>query len=278
MKFAHISDIHLNFVTLDKAHGARSRKTFLQGINDKISLGASFILLTGDITEAPFLTSELYWLSENLKRPLYYVLGNHDYWYTSFKNARNFAHIAQNLNKNGKICYLSTSNPIEMSLGVWLTGTDGWYDCRNFRQNEISDFLHGREALNDFDLIEDLINLPGCEEEKLQIIRDFADAEIFNLKIKLQYILSKSPKKIIIGTHIPPMILPNSKIKENHPGFYSCRRLMEILCEICENCKNTQFYLYCGHNHGGGNFEIDNLHISCKESRYDYPDSVLIEI
>lgn len=278
MKFIHCSDIHLNFCTFDQTNGGKNRKGFLQRLDDKISQGASFILLTGDITESPYITSELYWLAENIHRPLYYVLGNHDHWYTNFKTSKYLASISQTINKNKKLYYLSANLPFEIQPKIWITGVDGWYDCRNFKYNEISDFISGSEALNDFDLIEDLITLKGTPEEKLQLVRDFADIEVYELEHKLKYILSQSPNKIIVGTHVPPLIFPNSKVKENYPGFYSCRKLMDLLCQISEDYKNTQFYVYCGHNHGGGSFEIDNLHIFCKESRYSYPDSVLVEI
>lgn len=277
MKFIHLSDIHLNFCSLENPNASKIRKKFIDQIYDHISLGAKFILLTGDIAEAPSLTSELFWLSENIKRPIYYLLGNHDIWFSNFDTARFYARSIEQFVPNKNLNYLTEKNPIPLEDGVWLIGVDGWYDCRNFKRNLINDFQNGSEAISDFEFIADLASV-AVPEEKLQLVQNIADMQIGWLYDKIQAALRKNPKKIIIGTHVPPVNFKVPDKIENHPGFYSSRNLMEMLLTQAEQNKEIEFYVFCGHTHWGGNLELDNLKIYSKVSEYGAPDSKLIEI
>lgn len=71
MKLAWLTDVHLNFLDADK------HKKFYQEI---INTGCDSVLLSGDIAEAPSIKHLLQELSDFIERPIYFVLGNHDYY------------------------------------------------------------------------------------------------------------------------------------------------------------------------------------------------------
>ncbi len=71
MKFAWLTDIHLNFLYEDK------RKQYYE----KIMLNCDAIVISGDIAEAKSITSILKEMAHHIKKPIYYVLGNHDFYH-----------------------------------------------------------------------------------------------------------------------------------------------------------------------------------------------------
>ena len=71
MKLAWITDIHLNFIDIE------TRQKFYQEIIDS---ECDRILLSGDIAEAPNIKNLLQELSDFIEKPIYFVLGNHDYY------------------------------------------------------------------------------------------------------------------------------------------------------------------------------------------------------
>lgn len=77
MKFLWITDIHLNFVSLDK------RKQFYQGLKD-----GDAIVISGDIAEAPSIAKILSEVADHVGKPIYFVLGNHDYYHGEINNIR----------------------------------------------------------------------------------------------------------------------------------------------------------------------------------------------
>lgn len=71
MKLAWLTDIHLNFLDADE------RKRLYQEI---INTKCDGVLISGDIAEAPSIKNILQELAIFIKKPIYFVLGNHDYY------------------------------------------------------------------------------------------------------------------------------------------------------------------------------------------------------
>lgn len=71
MKLAWLTDIHLNFI--DNV----ARKIFYQEV---VNTGCDGALISGDIAEAPCLIDILNEMVTYINKPIYFVLGNHDYY------------------------------------------------------------------------------------------------------------------------------------------------------------------------------------------------------
>ena len=71
MQYAWLTDIHLNFID------SVVRQRFYQEIVDTKCDG---VLISGDIAEAPCVVNILNEMVRYIDRPIYFVLGNHDYY------------------------------------------------------------------------------------------------------------------------------------------------------------------------------------------------------
>ena len=78
-KLAWVTDLHLNFLDQEAIDG------FVQSL---AQVDADAFLLTGDVGEAPDVTVHLNNLDTHLARPLYFVLGNHDFYRGSLSGVR----------------------------------------------------------------------------------------------------------------------------------------------------------------------------------------------
>lgn len=282
MKIIHLSDIHLNFCQLSTDSGRLTRKKFAKSLNDAASIGCKCIILTGDISETPYLIDDLYWLSQNFTKNIYFVLGNHDFYYGSFSLGNQCAEIAESLTKKviagtskiNNLFYLQNKDPIDLGENTFLVGVNGWYDLRNFN-NIYSDFQSFRN-MNDFETIlplREMVESQSSIEELISFVQILADNETKILCEKLDNCLNQSPEIIIIATHVPPL----SFSKDEYTGFYSNKKLMERLLDYSTSNPNTQFTVLTGHNHAGGFENIDNLTIYCKQSRYSNPNIEIVE-
>ena len=79
MKIAWATDIHLNAAEPDVVDG------FCDGV---ASSGADCLLLGGDIAEAMDVEEQLAMLATRLRMPIYFVLGNHDYYGSTIEAVR----------------------------------------------------------------------------------------------------------------------------------------------------------------------------------------------
>lgn len=70
-RFAWPTDVHLNFLEPDEA------EAFYDSLAET---DADAFLITGDIGEAPNVADYLNALDHRLDRPVYLILGNHDYY------------------------------------------------------------------------------------------------------------------------------------------------------------------------------------------------------
>ena len=77
MRAAWTTDIHLNFLK------EKRRKVFFREISAQ---NPDMVFITGDIAEAPTLSFHLQEMAECIQKPLYFVLGNHDYYYGSIED------------------------------------------------------------------------------------------------------------------------------------------------------------------------------------------------
>src|SRR5262245_54018805 len=82
MRLAWATDVHLNFLS------SHELADFARALD---ASSADAILLTGDIAEAPSLERLLVALGRALKRPIYFVLGNHDFYHGSIAEVRSKA-------------------------------------------------------------------------------------------------------------------------------------------------------------------------------------------
>jgi predicted MPP superfamily phosphohydrolase len=98
MQYAWLTDIHLNFID-DFA-----RKKFYQEI---VNTQCDGVLISGDIAEAPSLVDILNEMASYINKPIYFILGNHDYYKGQINEVREAMTILTK--ENNKLFWLPAS-------------------------------------------------------------------------------------------------------------------------------------------------------------------------
>ena len=138
MRLAWATDIHLNFLTF------MARRRFLEPIGEQ----ADALVVTGDIAESNSLIATLMTMDTLVKKPIYFVLGNHDYYRSSVAGMRQA--VARMIEGSRNLIYLSQAGVVELTPRTALVGHDGWADGR------LGDLDGSDVILNDFLLIDEL--------------------------------------------------------------------------------------------------------------------------
>ncbi|MFI4955609.1 MAG: metallophosphoesterase family protein [Gammaproteobacteria bacterium] len=260
MKLAWLTDIHLNF--LEKAE----RGLFYEKIIDSRVDG---VLISGDIAEAPSLISIMEEMADKVGKPIYFILGNHDYYRGSVEEMHNS--LTSLTESNDKLFWLPASGFRHIGTNTILVGQDGWADGR------LGDYKNSRVVLNDSRLIADLFqeNILG-KYQLLDKMQQLADKDAFELKMNLIDACHLSPKKIIVLTHVPPYretCIHEGKISDDDwLPFFGSKVVGDVLMEIAQNNPCIDFLVLCGHTHSKAMFQpLDNLIVKTGEAEYYEP-------
>lgn len=260
-KLAWLTDIHLNFLEVD------AQKKFYQTIDQTDS---DAILITGDIAEATDVCEILNAFNEQTNKPIYFVLGNHDYYSGSVANVREKIRVL--CSENNKLIWLGTPGIVNLNSYTVLVGHDGWADAR------YGDFDHSPVNLNDSRLIAELyqaflLNKSALRNE-MQKLAD-ADAEI--LEKTLTKVISSNIKKIIIATHVPPFpeccLHKGKQSDKNWLPYFSSKVMGDVLSNFAKKNSEIDILVLCGHTHSNALFSpYKNLEIKAGKAQYYQPE------
>ncbi|HTL50973.1 MAG TPA: metallophosphoesterase [Planctomycetota bacterium] len=271
---AWITDIHLNFVKPDK------HREFLDAVRrekpDQIWLG-------GDTGESETLTSYLTELAEALKVPIYFVLGNHDYYNNSFGGVQ--ASVRDLVDRSKVLHWMPLEGLVKLAPGVGLIGHGGWADGR------YGDFAHSTVLLNDYLTIADFKALLGPEVEglpapimermqasapaRLAKLNALGDASAAWLKQHLPA-AAKSCSRLYVLTHVPPFKeacwYEGKQSDDNYLPHFSNKVFGDVLREVAQAQPECRMTVLCGHTHGEGRVQIlPNLEVLTGGATYGAP-------
>lgn len=151
-----ITDVHLNFL------GQSGVDDFFI---DLATVEADGVLLSGDIGEAPSISRYLNALEHQLGRPIYSVLGNHDFYRGSLAGVRASAKVMCAACPN--LYWLNQAGIVPLTESTGLVGHDGWGDGR------IGNYWGSSVSLNDWCLITEFAGLDKRQRlEKLHALGD----------------------------------------------------------------------------------------------------------
>ncbi len=260
MRLAWLTDIHLNF--LDDI----GRAQFWQAVRPR----ADAVVITGDIAESPTLASHLADAERSLEMPIYFVLGNHDFYRGSIAQTR--AGIAEVARQSQYLVYLSASGAVELTANTALVGHDGWADAR------LGDFDRSEIVLNDYLLIEELANCwklgldKGALREALHALGDEAAGRIAGV---LGEASARYPR-VVLATHVPPF--REAAWHEGHAStdewlpHFASKAMGDTLLAAAEARPECEILVLCGHTHSGGEIQVrENLRVLTGKARYRHP-------
>lgn len=266
MKIIWLTDIHLNFLE------SHQRQVFYRKIKTAFF---EAIFVTGDIAEANSVETLLLELAEAISKPIYFVLGNHDYYFGQISQVKN--QMRALVQKNKFLHYLP-SGLINLAHDIFLVGQDGWADGR------LGDYENSRVSLNDSHLIADLFEAKMLSRahllEKMQVL---ADADAQKLKCDLQVACCQQPKIVVILTHVPPFrscCLYEDKISDdNYLPFFSAKATGDVLIEMAEAHPNIEFLVFAGHTHYAAKYQAQkNLFVRVGRAEYYKPGFEIIDV
>ncbi len=260
MKLAWLTDIHLNFLVADE------RQVFYQEI---LATDCDAVLITGDIAEAPSIVNLLVEMEATIRKLIYFVLGNHDYYKGSVAAVRQSAERITTVNSN--LLWLPATGIKHLGNDTILVGQDGWADGR------LGDYQNSSVILNDSRMIAELFQAQITGKfSLLDKMQQLADDDAANLKDDLIKAANLHPKKIIVLTHVPPFkeaTLHNGKISDDDwMPYFSSKATGDVLLDYAQKNPSIEFLVLCGHTHSRAYFEAcDNLVVKTGGAEYYQP-------
>lgn len=248
MRIAWATDLHLDCVK------QRDIDVFC---DDVLASDVSAALLGGDISESRDLVHWLEFLDSRLRLPIYYVLGNHEYYGSDIATVQSNV---RNLN-NDRLQWLPAAGRVQLNQDITLVGHGGWGDCRlgavdNFEI--LTDYLAIRdlsETVDRDDMLAGFFNR-GPLRKKLRALGDEAAAMLRPDLLTA----AKASASVLMLTHVPPFresCWHGDGISEETwlPGF-TCRAMGDLLISAAESYPHSRFTVLCGHTHGSGRVQM----------------------
>jgi len=268
MKLIWLTDIHLNFLDSDDRH------TFYKSLPE-----CDGILISGDIAESHNVYDILNEMQKEIRKPIYFVLGNHDFYGGSIESVKT----KYLLCGNPELFYLEYNTPVfQNSFG--LVGCDGFADAR------IGDFENTRIQLNDHYYIEEFNEARILGKKNLfEVMREWADIDAAALRSSIEILINAKNvtkiKIIIVLTHVPPFKESAYYQRRISDGdflpFYTSKATGDVLLEQAKANPDIKFIVLCGHTHSRACYQpLDNLTVHTGEAVYNHPhvQDLIIEV
>jgi Icc-related predicted phosphoesterase len=256
MKLGWITDIHLNFVSRQK------RVEFYSQLRGEKLDG---LLMGGDVGEANSVTSYLAEIADELTLPIYFVLGNHDFYRGSIAAVR--GNVARAMLDHPWLHWLTSGKVIPLTATTALIGHDSWADGR------LGSFFRSEVELNDYFLIKELSGLEKRQRfQKLNALGD--EAAEFLANRSLQALAQH--QKVIVLTHVPPFREAcwheGAISNDDYLPHFACRAVGELLAALMRSYPKNSMLVLCGHTHSPGVAQIlPNLEVRTGGAVYGEP-------
>lgn len=255
-KYLWFTDTHFN-----KA----SPLTFIKFIIHLIKEKPKGIFLTGDISNGILTYFYLKILAIFINCPTYFVLGNHDYFFSSIeKTHQRIRSVCQDY---PNLIWLTEQEPIKINNEVALIGTEGWYDV-NLGNPKYLKFTF------DWVLTENFRKLPNMLA-RIKAFRSLANKSCKIIEHKLKSALEQNYKTIYILTHYPPWKEagrdPDSFFGKYHLAYDINMRLGQTIEKIMKEYPHKNVVVLCGHTHSDAWIHVSH-NIECRVNANKYYD------
>lgn len=261
MRLAWLTDIHLNFLTPDKC------QDFLGLVAERCDA----VVISGDIAESHDIEGHLREMEPILAKPIYFVLGNHDFYKGSIARTRD--RVGKVARQSDYLIYLTQESVVQLTPNTALVGHDGWADAR------LGDFDRSDVLLNDYFLIEELSRwnrdfIP--EKEGLRrTLQDLGDEAAAHFAKVLSEAVSNY-RDVIAVIHAPPFREAawheGRTSDDNWLPHMTCKAAGDVMLGAMRSHPNSKLLVLCGHTHGKGEVSLlDNLTVRTGGAKYGEP-------
>lgn len=207
------------------------------------------VLIGGDISNGISSLTHLTNFSKLVDKPLYFVFGNHDFYYGSIpairKDAEKLAQEIPNLH------YLTIDGIIPLSEQTALIGHDGWSDAK------AGDYANSDVMLNDYFFIEELKRLN--QEERFTKLNELGEEAAIYLKKNLITAL-KTYDRVVLLTHVPPfeesVLYEGVPADSNWTPHFVGKSTGDAIEAVMKEHPDKELLVLCGHSHWGQDIQI----------------------
>lgn len=269
MKLAWFTDIHLDHV---------DDVGFVVNRLSNESSKCDSVIITGDISMANTLISHLMLLDDVLEKPIYFVLGNHDYYFSNIRLVRKY--VVDACRSMSYARYLAAIPYVRLTGNSALVGHDGWYDALN--GNPRSEAM----LMNDWIRIQDFSpairgNLGSKVIDKnmiIQISQAICIAAVKHIADGIKAAIRDKFTNIIVATHVPPF--RESYNADKYRGmdvsdvlpWYTSKTMGDMLMSAAKTYPHVKFTILSGHAHSHYDQDLlNNLNVRVGKSSYGSP-------
>jgi Icc protein len=256
LKLGWLSDLHLNFLD------APGRRRFIEDLAER---PVDAWLLSGDLGEAPTVGAYLQEFDTLLPVPLYFVLGNHDFYGGSI------AGVTEELDSLSRtrdgLVWLTLAEPQLLAPDLALVGDDGWGDAR------LGDPFGTPVVFNDFLLIRELTG-----HQRLELVRRLnllGDDSARRLGPKLEAAAGRC-RNVVVVTHVPPFEgacwHEGNTSSDDWLPWLTCDAVGRAILDVAGRHAATRFLVLCGHTHSPGRYApAPNVLVHTAGASYGHP-------
>jgi len=247
MKLLWLTDTHLDHAD------ASSRQAFFEKLRSTVY---DAVVITGDISISRQLATHLGELAQACApRKIYFLLGNHDFYGSSFEEVDRIA--ATCCAKHPNLQHLGQGEVVRLGPNSALVGHRGWSDGRAYGGRRTSRRFPDQDGIRDlryhstfpaFRKMDRLGRESGCYFRRV-----------------LPYALT-SFRHVLIATHVPPferaVRFSGKPCDSLHLPHYVNASAGAVIQRVSEHFPRTKVTVLCGHAHHGNTVQIaDNLEV-----------------
>lgn len=265
MTFPSTQSSTTTILFLTDLHLDRTSEEIIECLLGRIrNTNSNAVLVTGDISDATNLRQHLSLLAEACApRPLYFLLGNHDFYGGDFdgvtKDVENLCRSIENLH------HLDASRIIPLAKGIGLVGHGGWADARAGEGMETMVQSRDCGSINNFQKLDHrqmLCRMRSLGAESARKIRS-----ILPLALTCYH-------HVIVATHVPPFdnaVYHNGKPAAHRHLPHFCNLSVGVmLIGIMRAFPRRRVTVLAGHSHGACSENITrNLSVRVGASRLE---------
>lgn len=264
-RIAWTTDIHLDRLA---ERDYLEYKEYLQELNPEC------LIISGDIAEGEFVIKSLKDFNDSLKFPIYFVLGNHDFYFSGFAQVENKVRALVKESEN--LNWLTESGIVRLNDSTALIGVEGWGDARNGTLNLSEGTTRDVMSISDY---------KGLSREEIgKLLNSMGDKYAKILRPVLLDAV-RNYQKVYLVTHFPPFVEVcfDRSLRicgEFKLPFYTCKAIGDLLLQVMTENPSCQMTVFCGHTHEKADVKIlENLRVRVKESGYgSWWDATMINL
>lgn len=272
MKLVWLTDIHLDHL------GPRRTLEFFDSLRD---IACDEFLLTGDISVSSEIVDDLSKFAESTGKNVNFVLGNHDFWYSSTDVVRSAVRALEA--RDPRIVHLNNRPFVSLSSRTALVGHDCWYDA------VYGDWKKSNFRMCDWVFIHDYVDIGAARhgghgrvlDPDMPVIvgrsRALALQGVSHIELGIDAAIAAGHRRLIVASHVPPFddahIFQGKKGDAAAQPWFTSGLLGEMLLRKSVENPAVAFTSLSGHTHGSYiGQRSQNLHVRVGGADYGYPE------